>query len=68
MARAAGLEPTNAGVRVPCLTSLATPQLTYKKSLIDINIIYNYFDLVKQKYLGPTACRSSVVSTHHFIR
>ena len=26
MAGAAGLEPTHAGVKVPCLTSLATPQ------------------------------------------
>jgi hypothetical protein len=26
MAGAAGLEPTHAGVKVPCLTNLATPQ------------------------------------------
>lgn len=26
LAGAAGLEPTNAGVKVPCLTNLATPQ------------------------------------------
>lgn len=26
VAGAAGLEPTRAGVKVPCLTSLATPQ------------------------------------------
>ncbi len=25
MVRAAGLEPTNVGVRIPCLTNLATP-------------------------------------------
>ena len=41
MAGVVGLEPTDAGVRVPCLTSLAIPQDARKVSFQQLNIIYS---------------------------